>query len=130
MATPPQPNREVSVTEDWNISRTKNKGAKIKRRPRAPQLSFAENLGLGCLAGGVIGPIAVEADHTPFNPLAEAGEAAVLDDGVSQGMERAVVQLHRAAAIAARDVVGLPGPEGDLMDIGIGHDLQPGIPER
>src|SRR5581483_8329699 len=80
------------------------------------------------LAGGVKGPVAVEPDHAPFDALAEAGKAAVLDDRIVDGVDLAVAQHHVAGAIAARNIVGLPRPEGDLMDVAIGLDFQPRIP--
>src|SRR5262249_15344949 len=42
----------------------------------------------------------------------------------------AVVEHRLAGAEAARDVVGLPGPESDLVDAREARDLQRRIPER
>src|SRR5258707_2877132 len=86
--------------------------------------------GPGGPAAGIIGPVAVEAGHAPFDALAEAGKAAVFDDRVMHGAHLAVVQHHLGATIAARDVVGLPGPERGFMDLAIGGGLQRGGPER
>ena len=36
--------------------------------------------GPGGPAAGIVGPVAVEPGHAPFDALAEAGKAAVLDD--------------------------------------------------
>src|SRR5690348_3416470 len=104
------------------------------KKQSAPEGRFfptadSEELGSRRLAGGIEGPVAVEADHTPFDAMAVAGEATILDDRVMQGVEFAIVELHGAAAIAARDIVGLPRPERDLMDVAIGHDSQLRIPE-
>ena len=85
--------------------------------------------GPGGLAARVVGPVAIEPGHAPFDALAEAGKAAVLDDRVMHGVQRAVVQEHVGAAITARNVIGLPGPERGFMDLAIGRDLQGRIPE-
>src|ERR1700716_1829599 len=84
--------------------------------------------GPGGLAARIIGPVAVEPGHAPFDALAEAGKAAILDDRVMHDVELAVAQHDVGAAIAARNIVGLPGPECGLVDLAIGGDLQRGIP--
>src|SRR5258708_6450225 len=84
--------------------------------------------GPGCLAEGIIGPVAIEPGHAPLHALAEAGKAAILDDGVMHLVHAAVAELDLSAAIAARNVVGLPGPERGFMDLAISNDLQRGIP--
>src|SRR5947207_7225272 len=76
------------------------------------------------LAAGVIGPVAVKPGDAPFDALAEAGKAAILDDRVVHGADLAVAQHHFAAAITARNVVGLPGPERNLVDPAVGGNNQ------
>src|SRR6516225_4641660 len=88
-----------------------------------------DDLWTGHLTIGVIGPIAVQPRHTPFDPLAVAGEAAILDDREVYGVDPAVAGHCAATAIAARNVVGLPGTERDLMDIAVTRDSQRGIPK-
>src|ERR1700730_3791281 len=85
--------------------------------------------GPGGLAAGIIGPVAIEPGHAPFDALAEAGKTAILDDRIMHDVGLAVAQHNVGAAIAARNVVGLPGPERGLMDRAIGGDLQGRIPE-
>src|SRR6185312_1352563 len=115
-----------SVADTWNISRTKSK---VARKGAFSNRRCRKILGSGSLAGRIERPVAVEPNHAPFDPLAVAGKTAILDDGVVQGVEMAIVELHGAAAIAARDIVGLPRPERDLMDVAIAHDSQLRIPE-
>src|SRR6516162_10647647 len=86
--------------------------------------------GPGRLAGGVIGPVAVEPGDTPFNALIVAGETAILDDRVVNAAYPAIVQHHVTAAVAPRDVVRLPGPERGFVDPAIARNPQGGIPER
>src|SRR5687767_11314358 len=95
---------------------------------RSAQL-LSSSSGLGGLAAGIIGPVAIEPGHAPFDALAEAGKAAVLDDRVVHLAHLAVVQHDVGAAIAARNVVGLPGPERGFVDPAIAGDLQRRIPE-
>src|ERR1700692_3355293 len=78
--------------------------------------------GPGGPAAGIIGPIAVEPGHAPFDALAVAGKTAILDDRVMYRVHFAVAEHHVGAAIAARNVVGLPGPECGFMDPAIGGD--------
>ena len=53
----------------------------------------------------------------------------MLSDGAVHGVHLAIAQLHIAAAIAARNIVRLPRPVGDLMNPAIRRDREPGIPE-
>src|SRR5260221_7282016 len=85
--------------------------------------------GPGGPAARIIGPVAIKPGDAPFDALAEAGKTAVLDDGVVHGAHLAVAQHGVGAAVAARNVVRLPGPERRFMDLAIGGDLQRGIPE-
>src|SRR3979490_2883856 len=101
-----------------------NKGVLAGRRK-----TRAEQSGPGGLAARIIGPVAIEPGPAPFDALAGAGKTAVLDDGVVHGAHLAVVQHDVGAAVAARNVVRLPGPERRFMDLAIGGDLQRGIPE-
>src|SRR5882757_8588223 len=80
-------------------------------------------------AARIIGPVAVEPDHTPFDALAKSGKAAILDDGIMHGPGLAVVQHDIGSAVAAGNIVRTPGPERGFVDAGIAGDLQRGIPE-
>src|SRR3979490_3101095 len=91
---------------------------------------FSLESGPCCLAAGIIGPVAVKPGDAPFDALAEAGKAAVLDDRVVHRALLAVAQHHVAAAKTARNVVGLPGPERGFMDLAIRGNGQGRIPER
>src|SRR3954469_12681042 len=99
---------------------------------RPPDQSGSElfRLLFGGAAGRVVGPVAVEPDHAPFDALAVAGEAAILDDREMHLAQLAVREHGFTGAIAARDVVGGPGPERGLVNGGEAGDLQRGIPER
>ena len=107
----------------------KNKIRKDVKATGALAAKRVRKSGAGGLAARIVGPVAIEPGHAPFDALAEAGKAAVLDDRVMHGVQRAVVQEHVGAAITARNVIGLPGPERGFMDLAIGRDLQGRIPE-
>src|ERR1700722_10322614 len=85
--------------------------------------------GPGGPATGIVGPIAVEPGHATSDALPEADQTATLHNRVVHLVHIAVAQHHVGAAIAARNVVGLPGPERGFVDRAIGLDLQPGIPK-
>src|SRR3954452_25430367 len=80
--------------------------------------------GPGGLAAWIPGPVAVEADHAPFDALAEPGESAVLDDREMHGAHLAVRDHRLGRAIAARNVVGLPEPYRGFVPVAIGRDDQ------
>src|SRR5450631_137803 len=101
-------------------------GSKRLRRDEKPDSGKS---GPGGPAARIIGPVAIEAGHAPFDALAEGGKAAVLDDRIMHGAPLAVADHDIGAAIAARNIVRLPGPERGFMDLAIGGDLQRGIPE-
>src|SRR3954452_25554819 len=84
--------------------------------------------GPGGLATRVVGPVAIKPGHAPLDALAKTGKAAVLDDRIMHRAQFAVAQHDIAAAIAARDVVGLPGPERGLMDPAVPGDDEWRIP--
>src|SRR4051794_36797956 len=86
--------------------------------------------GLRRLAGWIVGPVAVEPDHAELDAVAEAREAAILDDGIIHRARFAVADQRGRRAIAPRDVVGLPGPEGELVHPVVAGDLQRRVPER
>src|SRR3954451_18544384 len=86
--------------------------------------------GPGGAAGRIVGPVAVESDDTPFDRVAVAGKAAILDEREVHLAHLAVVEQGVTRSIAARNVVGLPRPECDLVNGGEAGDLQRGIPER
>ena len=52
--------------------KNKVRGSKLSRRGE-------EESAAGGLAGGVVGPVAVQSGDAPFNALAEAGKAAIHD---------------------------------------------------
>src|SRR3954462_11884375 len=76
------------------------------------------------LAEGIVGPVAVEPGDTPFDALAKAGKTAVLDDREMHGAHLAVAQHDVSRAIAARNIVGLPGPQRGFVELAIGRDCQ------
>jgi len=122
-----------SLAGHKNISRTK-KTASPKSTGQAVSFSriqagMVNESGAAALAARIIGPVAIEPGHAPFDALAEAGKAAVLDDGVVHGTHLAVAQHGVGGAIAARNVVGLPGPEGGFVDPAISRDRERRIPE-
>src|SRR5438105_4251351 len=124
----------VTPILDWGepSRRSEHFKNKIRKDVKATGALAAKRVrksGPGSLATRIVGPVAIEPGHAPFHALAEAGKAAVLDDRVMHGVQRAVVQEHVGAAIAARNVVGLPRPECGFMDLAIGRDLQSRIPE-
>src|SRR3981189_1588135 len=85
--------------------------------------------GPGGLAEGVVGPVAIEPGDAPFDTLAKAGKAAVLDDREVHGAHLAVAQHDVTRAVAPRNIVGLPGPEGGFVDPAVGSDTNRRIPE-
>src|SRR4051812_5544122 len=96
-----------------------------------PQIQAAEvaSSGLGHLASRVVGPIAVEADHAPFDPEARADEAAVLDDREVHLPPGAVRDERVGAAEPARNGARHPRPERDLAHVLKINDLEIGVPE-
>src|SRR5882724_9856972 len=81
----------------------KNKISLGVYRPRISPVKQIGESGPGGLAARIIGPVAIEPGDAPFDALAEAGKAAVLDDRVVHGAHLAVAQHHVAAAITARN---------------------------
>src|SRR6201996_9068666 len=88
-----------------------------------------EGLLLGGAAGRVIGPVAVEPGGAPFDALADTGKAAILDDRILHHARLAVADQSLGGTVAARDIVGLPGAERDLVNGIEAGDLQRRIPE-
>src|SRR5215831_9174026 len=130
MMTPLPDKSRGSLAAERNISRTITRdqtAARITGRHRRPY-SQCES-GPGGSAAWIIGPVAVEPGHAPFDALVEAREAAILDDREMHAVNAGIVQRHAAAAVTARNIVGLPGPERDLMDIAVAGDCQRGVPE-
>src|SRR6476620_9122845 len=68
------------------------------------------------LAGRVVRPVAIEADHAPLDTPAGADHPGVLGDRVVDGMLAAVGDLDDPATEAARNAVGRPGAERGLAD--------------
>src|SRR5258708_3194673 len=129
MPTPPyqtvqRPYQATATFQEQNKKGDKQTGSKAQAGAKPARKS-----GPGGLAARIVGPVAIEPGHAPFHALAEAGKAAVLDDRVVHGVLRAIVQQHVGAAEAARNVVGLPGPERGFMDLAIGGDLHGRISE-
>src|SRR5262245_54377113 len=75
-------------------------------------------------AGGVIGPVAVEPDDAPLDAPARADHAGVLGDRIVDGVLAAIRDLDDAAAEAAWNGVGGPGPERGLADLLEEQDAQ------
>src|SRR3954469_562587 len=98
------------------MSRKHPQPAAIGRTQPAIRPASRTGSGLAGLAARIIGPVAIEPGHAPFDALAEAGKAAVLDDGVVHLAQLAVAGHDVGAAITARNIVGLPGAEGGFVD--------------
>src|SRR5260370_239122 len=86
-------------------------------RPLIPRPS-----GPGGFSIGIVCPGAVETGDAPFDALAKAGKATILDDREMHAAHLAVAQHDVSRAIAAWNIVGLPGPEGGFVDPAIGRD--------
>src|SRR5260370_37572620 len=72
------------------------------------------------LAGGVVGPVAVEPDDAPLDAPARADHAGILDDGIMDDVSAAIRDLDDAAAVAAwNGLPGLPAERGlaNVLDI-------------
>src|SRR4051812_24738152 len=107
-----------SLAAIQNISRTKWATGRV--RPA----KFQIRSGPGGLAQGIIGPVAVEPGDAPLDALAKAGKTAVLDDREMHGAHLAVAQHDVSRAIAARNIVGLPGTKGGFVELAIGRDRE------
>ncbi len=59
----------------------------------------------GSAAGRIVGSVAVDPDHAPFDTVAVAGEAAILDERVMHLAYLAVIEHGVSGAIAARNVI-------------------------
>src|SRR4051794_38644607 len=111
-----------------NISRTKFAARETRRPVMTRKTLKIRALGSGDLAAGVVGPVAIQSGDAPFDALAETGKSAILDDRIMYVAQLAVAYHHVAATVPTRNIVGLPGPKRDLVDIAIGGDGQAGIP--
>src|SRR4051794_28001482 len=82
-------------------------------------------------AGGIIGPVAVEPDHAPFHPPADAKPAGGFQDRVMDRVACPVRDARDAAAEAARDRLGCaaPRPECRFPDPVDAENFQIGSPE-
>src|SRR5204862_6252079 len=82
-------------------------------------------------AGRVVGPVAVETDHTPLDAPAHAEPAGVFQDRIVDGTARAVRHARDPMAEAARDGLrrASPRPECDLPDTIDAHELKIRTPE-
>src|SRR5438105_2602933 len=85
----------------------------------------------GHAAGRVVGPVAVEADHAPFHPPADAEPAGGFQDRIVDRMARAVRDARDTIAEPARDRLGgaAPWPECRFPDAVDAEDFQVGSPE-
>src|SRR2546430_1656914 len=93
-----------------------------RRSVRAPRS------GLRHLAGRVVGPVAIEPDHAPFDAPLGADHAGVLGNRIMDGVLAAVRDLDHAAAETARDGVGGPGAERGLANLLETDDLEVDVP--
>src|SRR6185312_9292153 len=84
--------------------------------------------GPGHLAGGVIGPIAVETGHAPFDAPGSADHAGILADRVVHLVLAAVADIGRCGAEPARNCVRRPRAERDLAHALEPDDLQVRVP--
>src|SRR3954464_12549958 len=80
------------------------------------------------LAGRIVGPVAVEADHAPFDTPIGTDHAGVLGDGVVDGVLAAVRDFDDAAAESTRDGLGGPGAERRLPDLRKSEDGEVAVP--
>src|SRR4029078_1128897 len=82
----------------------------------------------GGLAGGIVGPVAVEADHAPVDAPPGAAGAGVVADRVVDPPPRAVAHHRVPGAEAARNRGVVPRPPGSLADALDAVCLQAGTP--
>src|SRR5262252_119723 len=83
----------------------------------------------GSAASRIIGPIAVESDDAPFDAIACADHAAVLDDGAIDLMSLTVGNQDGSDAVAPRDRARGPRLPSDLLDCFESDDCEGRIPE-
>src|SRR5450756_962665 len=86
-------------------------------------------LGLRHLAGRVIGPVAVEADHAPFDAPGHADHAGILADPVIHPVLAPVTDRGHRRAEPARNGSLRPGPVGGFAHPLEVENLQVGVPE-
>src|SRR5471030_986821 len=114
----PYPN---SPEPSRRLEHFKNKSAEeaLCEQPQSPAgksgSETARKSGAGRLAAGIIGPVAIEPGDAPFDALAETGKSAILDDRVMHRAQFAIAQHDIGAAVAARNIVRLPGPQRGFM---------------
>src|SRR6266852_737369 len=77
----------------------------------------------------VISPVAVETDHAPFDAVAGADHAAVLDDRIVDLMPLAVGHQDGGGAVASWDRTRAPRLPCDLLDSFESHYCEGRIPE-
>ena len=115
----------------WQLSRAPRTFQEQKLRMRS--ISGGQPLCQGTsgprsLAGGIEGPVAVESDHAPFDALAKAGKAAVLDDRVMHRAHLAVAD-HHLPEQKRRGILSDCQGRKAVSWIAVGGDHQRGIPE-
>src|SRR5262245_47592770 len=118
MRTPPatQPIREGTLCGQREHFKNKirtgpNRPANASLRTRHP-------------AGGIEGPVAIEPNDAKFDARADAGKAAVLNDGEVHDAHLAVADRGLRGAEAAGDSSRLPGAKCDFANICEPGDLQ------
>src|SRR5438094_4062624 len=77
----------------------------------------------------IVGPVAVEPDHAPFDPVGRADYAGVLTDRVIDRVLEPIGDKSDGAAEPARYRVRWSGPVGDLAHLVERHDRKLGVPE-
>src|SRR6185369_16397596 len=77
---------------------------------------------------GIIGPVAIQARDAPLDPLVIAGKSTVFDDREVNRVDLAIGGLGLAAAVATWNVIGLPGPKRDLVNIAVARNRKRRIP--
>src|SRR5918995_4608987 len=85
--------------------------------------------GPGGLAGWVVRPVAVDADHAPVHVPVRADHPGVLDDRVADRAPFSVGHQRPAGAEAARNRAVGPGAERDFPDLVEALDPQIRVPE-
>ena len=75
-----------------------------------------------------IGPVAIEADDTPFDTPGGPDDAGVFGDRIVDPARSAVINMNFADAEPPRNCRVMPGHEGLLTDVFPGDDFQLRVP--
>src|SRR5260370_6388633 len=114
---------EARAVQEQNGNRV---GSGLRRGPTKRRNSA--RLRARHLAGGVVGPVAVEPDDAPLDAPARADHAGILDDGIMDDVSAAIRDLDDAAAVAAWNGLRGPRAERGLANVLEIEDAQVGRP--